>query len=144
MKILLQESDKEVLQAAIQAAEKNCSGEIRVHVAETCTRDPLVEARYWFKQLGMHKTALRNGILFYIALDSRKFSILGDQGIHEKVGQAFWDQVRDAMLPYLQNEDWLGGLSSGISEAGKALAIYFPHAGATDINELSDEISHSS
>lgn len=144
MKVVLQERDKEVLQAAIQAAEKNCSGEIRVHVAETCTRDPLVEARYWFKQLGMHKTELRNGILFYIALDSRKFSILGDQGIHEKVGQAFWEQVRDAMIPFLEKEDWLSALSSGISQAGKALATHFPHAGSADINELSDEISHSS
>ena len=97
MKQPLQEEHRLTLQAAIASAEKHCSGEIRVHVAETCTRDALIEARYWFQKLGMHKTALRNGILFYIALDSRKYAILGDQGIHEKVGQAFWDDVRDAM-----------------------------------------------
>lgn len=143
MKQPLQEEHRLTLQAAIASAEKHCSGEIRVHVAETCTRDALIEARYWFQKLGMHKTALRNGILFYIALDSRKYAILGDQGIHEKVGQAFWDDVRDAMHPALETSDWVAALCAGIAQAGEALATHFPHAGASDVNELSDEISHS-
>ncbi len=143
MKEPLQEDQRQQLQAAIASAEKHCSGEIRVHVAETCTRDALIEARYWFQKLGMHKTALRNGVLFYIALDSRKYAILGDQGIHEKVGQAFWEEVRDAMHPALEASDWVGALCAGIAHAGEALATHFPYVGAADINELPDEISHS-
>ena len=143
MKEPLQEDQRQQLQAAIASAEKHCSGEIRVHVAETCTRDALIEARYWFQKLGMHKTALRNGVLFYIALDSRKYAILGDQVIHEKVGQAFWEEVRDAMHPALEESDWVGALCAGIAQAGEALATHFPYVGAADINELPDEISHS-
>ncbi len=143
MKKPLQEEHRMQLQEAIASAEKYCSGEIRVHVAETCTRDALIEARYWFQKLGLQKTALRNGILFYIALDSRKYAILGDQGIHDKVGQTFWDSVRDAMHPALVESDWVGALCAGISQAGEALAIHFPHAGDLDRNELPDEISHS-
>jgi uncharacterized membrane protein len=143
MKEPLQEDQRQQLQAAIASAEKHCSGEIRVHVAETCTRDALIEARYWFQKLSMHKTALRNGVLFYIALDSRKYAILGDQGIHEKVGQAFWEEVRDAMHPALEESDWVGALCAGIAQAGEALATHFPYVGSADINELPDEISHS-
>ncbi len=140
----LNETDKAVLQSAIQQAEARCSGEIRVHVADTCTRDALVEARYWFQKLGMHKTELRNGILFYIAVDSHRYAILGDQGIHEKVGQSYWESIRDAMGKDLAEGDWITALCHGIEQAGKALSEHFPHAGAADENELSDEISMSS
>lgn len=143
MKELLSAEQQTALQAAISSAEKACSGEIRVHIASTCTRDALVEARYWFQKLGMHKTALRNGILFYLAVDSHQYAVLGDQGIHEKVGQAYWEGVRDAMKPQLQAGDWVAALCSGIAQAGEALATHFPHAGDADVNELSDEISTS-
>ena len=143
MKHLLSPEQQKALQAAIHAAESNCSGEIRVHIASTCTRDALVEARYWFQKLGMHKTQLRNGILFYLAIDSHQYAILGDQGIHEKVGQAYWEGIRDAMQAQLKDGDWVGALCSGIAQAGEALAMYFPNAGAADVNELSDEISTS-
>ena len=91
----------------------------------------------------MHKTQLRNGILFYLAIDSHQYAILGDQGIHEKVGQAYWEGIRDAMQAQLKDGDWVGALCSGIAQAGEALAMYFPNAGAADVNELSDEISTS-
>jgi uncharacterized membrane protein len=89
----------------------------------------------------MHRTAERNGILFFIALESHKFAVVGDSGIHAKVGQAFWEGIRDHMVPELKEGRWVDALELGIAEAGRALAEHFPHQGRSDRDELSNEVS---
>lgn len=108
--------------AAIEAAELVTSGEVRVHLNDTCSGNPLRDAQKQFHKLGMHRTAERNGILFFIALESHKFAVVGDAGIHAKVGQSFWEGIRDHMVPELKEGRWIEALELGIAEAGRALA----------------------
>lgn len=131
------------LMAAIQSAESATSGEVRIHLEKTCRGDASQRAQHWFKALKMHRTDARNGILFYLALESHQFAVWGDQGIHQAVGQNFWSGIRDNMIPVLQTGDWAKALCAGIATAGDALAEHFPHAGDDDVNELSDEITKS-
>lgn len=127
--------------AAIEAAELVTSGEVRVHLNDTCSGNPLRDAQKQFHKLGMHRTAERNGILFFIALESHKFAVVGDAGIHAKVGQSFWEGIRDHMVPELKEGRWIEALELGIAEAGRSLAEHFPHQGRSDRDELSNDVS---
>lgn len=137
----VQAHDEQRIVAAIEAAELVTSGEVRVHLNDTCSGDPLRDAQKQFQKLGMHRTAERNGILFFIALESHKFAVVGDSGIHAKVGQSFWEGIRDHMVPELKEGRWIDALELGIAEAGRALAEHFPHQGSSDRDELSNEVS---
>ncbi|MCB8999770.1 MAG: TPM domain-containing protein, partial [Bacteroidales bacterium] len=97
-------------------------------------------AAYLFEYLKMHKTAERNGVLFYLAVKSRKFAILGDAGINAKVPSNFWDQIKESMAAAFAEGKFSEGLSEGILSAGEQLARHFPHQ-KNDVNELSDDIS---
>ena len=138
---LLSEEDEAQVMAAIRAAEARTSGEIRVHVEHRATGDALSAARSWFHRLGMDKTKARNGILFYVAVDERAFAIVGDAGIHARVGDAFWQALRDRMQGAFAGGSPATGLSKAIEEAGQRLAEHFPRK-KDDRNELSDEISY--
>ena len=127
--------------AAIEAAEFVTSGEVRVHLNDTCKGDALKDAEKVFKRLRMDQTADRNGILFYIALESHKFAVVGDLGIHASVGQSFWEGIRDEMVTELKEGRLVEAIELGVAEAGRALAQYFPHQGNRDQNELSNEVS---
>jgi uncharacterized membrane protein len=125
---------------AIRTAEMNTSGEIRVHIEKHCTSDVLDRAAYIFGKLKMHKTELRNGVLFYLAIDDHKFAILGDAGINRKVPVNFWDDIKEDMAEDFRDKNFAEGLSKGILAAGEQLKKHFPYH-ADDVNELSDEIS---
>ena len=133
------EEEKRILDA-IKIAEKDTSGEIRVHLESNCDIDPIERAKLVFKKLTMHKTKLRNGVLFYLATDSHHFAILGDQGINEKVPSDFWNETKDLVISHLKNDERAIGLEVGILKAGEQLKTFFPYQ-SDDINELSDEIS---
>ena len=126
--------------ASVREAEKETSGEIRVHIESKLKGDLLDRAAWLFKKLGMHKTAERNGVLFYLAVGDRKFAILGDAGINAKVPAGFWDDVSELMTKNFKEGKFTEGLSEGILMAGEHLKIHFPHR-PDDVNELSDEIS---
>ena len=129
---------------AICAAEKDTSGEIRVHVDDKCPGDPMERALYWFRKLKMHRTNLRNGVIFYLALEDRKFAILGDQGIDACTPDNFWQSIKEAMLPLLRDGMHAEALCLGIKLAGEKLKEHFPYQEKGDVNELSDEISFGS
>lgn len=125
---------------AIQAAERNTSGEIRVHVDAHCAKDPLERAVVCFKRLKMNRTQLRNGVLFYLAIEDHKFAILGDEGIDAVTADTFWEDIKVGMLDYFKKEDIVGALCWGIERAGEKLKAHFP-CQVSDVNELSNEIS---
>jgi uncharacterized membrane protein len=125
---------------AIKEAETNTSGEIRVHIENKCPGDPLERAAYWFGKMKMHETKLRNGVLFYLAVKSRKFAILGDEGINKVVPDDFWEKIKQNMAEHFAKGEFTKGLTEGILAAGKALKEHFPYM-KDDVNELSDEIS---
>jgi uncharacterized membrane protein len=134
------EKDKLQITNAIRAAELNTSGEIRVHIEKHCKGDVLDRAATIFEKLAMHKTKLRNGVLFYLAIEDHQFAILGDAGINQKVPENFWKEIKDEMAVQFKEGKFSDGLSEGILEAGKELKMHFPYQ-KDDVNELSDEIS---
>jgi uncharacterized membrane protein YgcG len=131
---------KALLKRAIEVAEMDTSGEIRIHLENRCTGDPLDRAAHIFAKLKMHKTELRNGVLFYIAIRDRKFVILGDAGINAVVPEGFWDAITEKVLSFFREGKVTEGLTEGILQAGEQLKLHFPWQ-KDDRNELTDEIS---
>ena len=125
---------------AIKAAEKNTSGEIQVHIEKKCKGEVLDRAADVFATLKMHKTQLRNAVLFYIAVNDHKFAILGDAGINDVVPANFWESIKDDMESSFKQGEFTQGLCLGISKAGMQLKQHFPYM-SNDKNELSDELS---
>jgi uncharacterized membrane protein len=117
-KIFTEEQKKQIVEA-IKQAEKNTSGEIRVHIEKKCKEDVLDHAAFMFDELEMQKTELRNGVLIYLAVEDRKLAILGDAGINMKVPKGFWDETKDVMINHFKNGDYALGLSEGIIKAGE-------------------------
>ena len=128
------------IKSAIKEAELNTSGEIRVHIDNHCREDVLDRAAWWFEKLEMHKTELRNGVLFYLAVKDHKFAILGDAGINAKTPDNFWDTIKEEMQNHFIKGEFSEGLSNGILKAGEQLKKQFPYE-SDDVNELSDDIS---
>jgi len=136
---LTKEEETEVIEA-IQIAEQNTSGEIRVHIEKEAPIAPIDRAVEVFHLLKMENTQERNGVLIYVATQSKQFAICGDQGIHEKVTNSFWDSTKEIMLNHFKMGNNKQALVDGILKAGEQLKNYFPHQ-ENDIDELSNEIS---
>jgi len=134
------EIEKEAIKKAIYEAEMQTSGEIRVHIENVCKEDVLDHTAFLFKQLGMHKTELRNGILFYLSIEDHQFAVIGDAGIHAKVGDDFWENIKNEMIDDFKKGEFCKGLCEGINKAGEQLKTFFPRS-KNDINELNDDIS---
>jgi len=132
--------DAEAVKRAIEEAERRTSGEIRVSVSTFFWGSIRRTAERAFARLGMDRTAQRNSVLFFVVPSRRSFVVLGDEGIHAKVGQEFWDSVAAAMSSRFKDRDFTGGLVHGITEAGSRLADHFPSQGAGDQNELPDDM----
>ncbi|MBC8083729.1 MAG: TPM domain-containing protein [Hymenobacter sp.] len=130
------------LVAAIRQAEVTTSGEIRVHLEDTCpTPEPLDRAAQVFAELNMHRTAQRNGVLFYLAWQSRQFAVIGDAGINSSVPDDFWETTKETVLSQFRDAKYVAGLEQGIRMVGEQLKRYFPYNSVTDKNELDDSIS---
>ena len=127
------------LAAAIEHAEKQTSGEIKVVLVRHCWTDIHAKAAAIFMKHNLHKTEQRNCVLVMLVLTNREFLIHGDQGIHEKVGQEFWDDVRDLMSTRFAESKFGEGLSEGVRRIGEKLAQFFPRS-MDDKDEISDEI----
>lgn len=136
------EEQKALILKAIEDAEKLTSGEIRLHIDKTCKGDVLENAITVFHKLEMDKTELRNGVLFYLSIEDRKFAVIGDKGINETVPKDFWDNIYQNIITYFKKSAYCEGLCWAILEAGKQLVEHFPIA-HDDTNELSNEISFS-
>lgn len=126
--------------AAIQEAEKDTSGEIRVHIDNFCKGDAIERATEVFFKLKMNETVQRNGVLIYLAVKDHKFAIIGDEGINNVVENDFWEDIKNDMIQSFRNNLFTDGIIYGVLRCGKKLKAYFPHQ-ENDIDELSNEIS---
>ncbi len=141
------EADLDAIAAAVRDAERGTSAEIRVHVERRVghglrrrTTDPMERARQVFAALAMHRTAHRAGVLVYLAIEDRKLAIVGDEGIHARVGDDSWTGVRDRMVERLRAGAVRGAVIGAVSEVGTSLARFFPR-GPDDVDELPDDVS---
>ena len=133
-------SEEQEIVAAIRVAEKQTSGEIRVHIENTSKGEIEERALEVFSTLKMYNTEQRNGVLIYVAVDDRNFAIYGDQGINAVIKETFWDDTIHSIQTHFKNGKFKQGLIDGILKAGEQLQAYFPWDD-TDKNELSDSIS---
>lgn len=133
-------TQEQAIVLAIKNAEKNTSGEIRVHIEKTTEKPPMERALEVFYALKMDATELKNGVLIYIAVESKKFAILGDEGINKLVPENFWETEKQIILTHFKNNEFTLGLVTAIEEVGNKLKQFFPYQ-SDDTNELSDEIS---
>ena len=138
--IFLTKEDENEIVEAIRLAEKNTSGEIRVHIEQTTSKVPFDRALEVFYELKMNETQLQNGVLIYLAIADKHFVICGDKGINDLVTHDFWDSTKEIMAAEFKKGDFKQGLIDGITQAGEQLKTYFPWQG-DDTNELSNEIS---
>ncbi|PNQ73854.1 hypothetical protein C1T31_05850 [Hanstruepera neustonica] len=136
---LTAQEEQEIIEA-IRIAEKNTSGEIRVHIEASTTLDVFERAKEVFHMLKMDNTKQQNGVLIYVAVEDKTFVIYGDQGINDMVASDFWDATRDAMLSHFKKGHFKQGLVDGVLKAGKELETYFPWEHG-DTNELPNTIS---
>ena len=127
--------------AAIRDAERVTSGEIRIYVESHCRfMDPVDRAVELFYGLKMEKTEQRNGVLLYIATKDHQLALYGDEGIHQKVGNDFWNAEVKQILDAFNAAHFADGVIQIVKEVGEALQAHFPYTADTDKNELPDEI----
>lgn len=143
-KHLLDEAGQVRVVDAILSAEKGCTAEIRVHIEDFCKGDALMRASEVFAHLNMHKTAERNGVLIYVAVQSHKMAVFADEGIHEKAAKLFWQEEVNLMKDFFSVGDYAGGLSSAVEQIGRVLARFYPSRGSDNPNELANEVSFGS
>lgn len=140
-KTFFTKEEQEVIIEAIQNAERQTSGEIRVFVESRCSyMDALDRAAELFFKLEMDETEQRNAVLIYLAVDDHQMAVFGDEGIHQKVGTTFWQNEIKQMISAFNRNDYALGLKQCIADVGEALRTHFPYDHKTDKNELPDEI----
>jgi len=136
---LTPKEEQEIINA-IRIAEKKTSGEIRVHIETYLGVATLERAKEVFCFLKMNETALQNGVLFYVAVDSKQFAVIGGKDIDKNVPSDFWNSIKENVIYQFSKGSYKTGLIVGITNAGEKLETYFPYK-LTDTNELSDAIS---
>jgi uncharacterized membrane protein len=137
----LSDTQKTEIINAIQTAERNSSGEIRVHIEKICSSENVLDrAAEVFAEIGMINTAQQNGVLFYLSIDDRKFAVIGDKGIDKVVPENFWESTKILLRTHFSQGQFTEGLVKGIHLAGEQLKHFFPYQ-SDDVNELPDEIS---
>lgn len=134
------DDEQQRIRTAIEKAELQTSGQLRVCIEKTCKESALDRAAKYFQQLDMHKTKQRNGVLIYVATVDRKFAIIGDAGINKVVAETFWDDTREAMLQCFKYGNIIEGIVTGLEIAGDHLKKYFPHQ-SDNKNELPDDVA---
>jgi uncharacterized membrane protein len=141
-KMFFTEEEQTRIVSAIKEAEKNTSGEIKVHIASTTGwEDVLIQASQVFDKLELDKTKQRNGVLIYIAKDDRQFAIWADKGINKVVPEGYWESTIDLMRSYMKAGQHAEAVIKGINMVGVKLKKYFPYQ-ENDTNELPDEITY--
>ena len=138
-KFLTREEEEEIVEA-IRQAEKNTSGEIRVHIESSSHEHLWDRAMEVFPLLKLDNTKESNGVLIYVAVEERQFIIYGDKGINEVVPPDFWESTKDEIVAEFKKGNFKKGLINGITKAGEQLQKHFPWSEG-DLNELSDKIS---
>ena len=126
MKKFINQLPHDTLVEKIREAEKKTSGQILVLISHKFVADPVVAAQKEFARLGMAESPERNGVLIFVSPRSRKFAVVGDTGVHEKCGDAFWQELAQAMTCYFIKSEFAEGITHGVSKAGELLAEHFP------------------
>uniref|UniRef100_UPI004049B008 TPM domain-containing protein n=1 Tax=Flavobacterium sp. TaxID=239 RepID=UPI004049B008 len=136
----INKEDEKAIVAAIELAEENTRGEIRIHIEKQTNLEPIKRAEQIFQELKMDATELRNGVLFYVGVENHSFAIIGDKGINDVVPADFWESTKDLVIENFKKQAYREGLIAGVLKAGEQLKKFFPSTD-NNPNELTNEIS---
>jgi uncharacterized membrane protein len=125
-KKLIQQLPPDTIVGAIRDAEQKTSGEIRVLISHKSVADPVADAQKEFVRLGMTNSPEKNGVLIFVAPRTHKFAVIGDEGVHAKCGDVFWQELAKAMTEYFRKSEFTEGIIHGVRKAGELLAEHFP------------------
>lgn len=139
----LSDKEQDIIVEVIRKAEKNSTGEIRVHISSSQEKNNAEQAYQIFCKYCKGQTKHKNAILIHINFTQRYLTIIGDEGIHQRVKQDFWNEIHDRMTILFASEQYLKGITEGVESVGIELAKYFPISGEKQLNELPDEILFS-
>ena len=142
-KRVLSDADFEAISASIADAESQTSGMIKVHLERRVHGhhgDALDRAKDVFARLQMHQTVERHAVLIYLALEDRKLAVIGDRGIHDRVGDAYWASIRDHMVASLRAGAPREALVGAVDRVGRALREHFPRRPG-DVQDSSDDLT---
>ncbi len=134
------DAEKVRIEAAIEAAEKVTTGEIRLHVETQCPGELKKRVVEMFYTLGMQDTIRLNGVLLYLSLEDRQFAVIGDKGIDQNVKKDYWKKLYLKTSKLFTQKSVTEGLVWCIQDIGRELAKYFPIT-PDDINERDNAIS---
>lgn len=134
-------AEREHIVEAVRESERRTSGEIRVFIEKKCVyMDAVDQAAEIFFKLQMQKTDDRNAVLLYVAIKDRQLAVYGDEGIHKKVGNEYWNREVQQMIQSFNKENYAEGIRQCVIDIGEALHQHFPYDNDTDKNELPDDI----
>lgn len=140
-RVFFSPEDQRQIVDAIQQAEKETSGEIRIYVeSKNPYVDPLERAREIFFELKMENTQERNAVLLYVAMDHRELALFADEGIYLRLGSAYWNDAVKNMIALFTKKNISDGIEKCVKQIGEVLTKEFPYSAATDKNELPDDI----
>ena len=132
--------EKQMIAHAIQQAELQTSGEVRVFVESKCNYVNAIDrAKEIFDKLNMHKTENKNAVIVYVALKHKQLAIFADDGIYKKTGVQFWNDELNLMIDYFKNENIVDGITKVVEHIGEALKTHFPFQ-KNDTNELPNDV----
>ncbi len=140
-KDFFKDAEKDAIVTSIRNAEMHTSGEIRVHIDDRCDQNPFDRAVSLFQHLKMDKKPFRNAVLIYIAVKDKKFSVIGDESLHHKVGNDYWKTISHQLHEDFKAGNYGNGIIKAVETIGTTLSKYFPAIDELDRNELSDDIS---
>lgn len=140
VRAFLSEADLDAIARAVTEAESRTSAEIRVHLDHRCPGDPMARAIQVFERIGMHRTAEKSGVLVYAAIADHKLAVIGDEGIHSRVGDDYWRTLVEAIVGHLASERPRDGFVHAVGEVGLVLARHFPRR-PDDRDELENRVS---
>ncbi len=124
---------------AVEEAESKTSGEIVLHVVHNLLPFESSRRRAYraFKALRIGETRLRNGVLLFLVMKKRRFEIVADEGAHEKVGTAVWEEIALRISEAIHRDGFEAGVCRGVALLGEALERHFPRE-ESDADELPD------
>jgi uncharacterized membrane protein len=133
--------EQQLIVDAVRNAERMTSGEVRVFVENKCSyMNAIDRAAELFLKLEMDETNDRNAVLVYVAMKDKQLAVFGDEGIHKKVGNNYWNGEVDKMIKNFNRNNYAEGIKEVVIDIGEALTKHFPYNNDTDKNELPDEI----
>jgi len=123
-------AEQESVAQAIRDAESGTNGRIAVRVIlDDEAGDAFERARGEFRWIGLQGHEPRNAALILVAPNARRFAVLGDRALHERVGDGFWEDVVRAAQPYFSRGETAEGVRYAVGRIGEALHAHFGQSG---------------